>query len=86
MMEGQKKLWWPILLVGLALLPRSGWSSGPEHPAKVVVIGLDGVSLNLLEPFTEKGITPHRFRQSQNQGRKRWDIVLSGFMSDTTWW
>ena len=28
-------------------------------PAKVVVIGVDGVSLNLLEPFVAKGVTPH---------------------------
>ena len=58
-MPDKRRMWWSILVLGMALLPRVGWSSGPKHPAKVVVIGLDGVSLNLLEPFTEKGITPH---------------------------
>ena len=28
-----------------------------KHEAKVVIIGVDGVSLNLLEPYIEQGVT-----------------------------
>ena len=32
--------------------------AAPPRPAKIVVIGIDGVSLNLLEPFAKAGVTP----------------------------
>ncbi|MEZ4271618.1 MAG: alkaline phosphatase family protein [Myxococcota bacterium] len=33
--------------------------AAPKIPAKVVIIGLDGVSLNLLEPYVKQGVTPN---------------------------
>ncbi len=54
---------WATLLclsVGVSA-PRtaSGASEPPEAPrARVVVLGVDGVSLNLLKPYIERGVTP----------------------------
>jgi len=36
--------------------------AAPPPPAKVLIIGLDGVSLNLLRPYAETGVTPNLAR------------------------
>lgn len=38
-------------------------------PAKVVIIGVDGVSLNLLEPYVKAGVTPNMGRLLQEGAR-----------------
>jgi arylsulfatase A-like enzyme len=44
----------------LALLSISApGATTPEHPARVVILGIDGVSLNVLEPYAAAGVTPH---------------------------
>ncbi|MEO0593519.1 MAG: alkaline phosphatase family protein [Myxococcota bacterium] len=43
--------------------------SAPAQPAKVVIIGLDGVSLNLLEPYAEAGVTPN-LKKLMEQGAR----------------
>lgn len=49
-----------VLLASFSLLTAStGALASPPHEAKVVLIGIDGVSLNLLEPMIEKGVTPN---------------------------
>ena len=49
-------VWTISILVGLSS------ASSQAKPAKVVVIGVDGVSLNLLEPFAKAGVTPNMKR------------------------
>ena len=45
-------------LSALLFVPQVG-AAKPAAPAKVVLIGIDGVSLNLLEPYVEAGVTPN---------------------------
>lgn len=40
-----------------------------QKPAKVVVIGVDGVSLNLLEPYAKAGVTPNMKRMLEQGAR-----------------
>ncbi len=49
----------PVVLVAASLLLAGQSSAAAKHPAEIVVIGIDGVSLNLLEPFAEQGVTPN---------------------------
>ena len=43
----------------LLLFATSSALAAPPDKAKVLIIGIDGVSLNLLEPFIDQGVTPH---------------------------
>jgi len=43
----------------LSLVAARTVAAAPGHPAKVILIGLDGVSLNLLGPYMEAGVTPN---------------------------
>lgn len=43
--------------------------ASPERPAKVVLLGVDGVSLNLLEPLIKKGVTPNLGRLAASGAR-----------------
>lgn len=48
-----------IWVVSVALAFSTSLAAAPRQPAKVVLIGIDGVSLNLLQPFAERGVTPN---------------------------
>ncbi|MEO0814019.1 MAG: alkaline phosphatase family protein, partial [Myxococcota bacterium] len=52
-----------MLLFSLLLI------AAPAEPAKVVIIGLDGVSLNVLEPYARAGITPNLSRLMESGAR-----------------
>ena len=47
-----------LVLLLVSSLPLAA-NAEPAHPAKVVVIGIDGGSLNLLDPYSKAGITPN---------------------------
>lgn len=44
-------------------------AAASDHPAKVILIGVDGVSFNLLTPYSEKGVTPTLNRLMQSGAR-----------------
>ncbi len=56
-------------LLALALVSNIAGATGTRHPARIVVIGIDGVSLNLLQPYSERGITPNLGRLIKSGAR-----------------
>ena len=54
-----------VLSVGA---PADPSSAGPK-PAKVLIIGVDGVSLNLLEPYAKAGVVPNMARLLEEGAR-----------------
>lgn len=54
-------------LLGVVLLLAT--TAAQANPAKVVIIGVDGVSLNLLEPYVKAGVTPNMGRMLQEGAR-----------------
>jgi predicted AlkP superfamily phosphohydrolase/phosphomutase len=48
-----------VWLVFFCLALSTNLAAAPKRPAKVVLIGIDGVSLNLLEPFAGEGVAPN---------------------------
>lgn len=68
-----------VVLAGCVL---AAWVAKPAtvaaataHPAKVVIIGLDGVSLNVLVPFAEQGVTPVLGRLLLEGARGDLDVI-----------
>jgi predicted AlkP superfamily phosphohydrolase/phosphomutase len=54
-------VWW-VVSIGPALAREAQAGAPPANPAapaKVVILGLDGVSLNVLEPYIDEGLTPN---------------------------
>ena len=48
-----------LVLAGILWGAAPAATEGGQNPVKVLVIGVDGVSLNLLEPYAEAGVVPN---------------------------
>jgi predicted AlkP superfamily phosphohydrolase/phosphomutase len=59
---------WTFAMISSVLFGALG-SAAQAKPAKVVVIGVDGVSLNLLEPYAKAGVTPNMKRMLEEGAR-----------------
>ena len=59
----------PLLIAALSFgAPAAPSPAGPK-PAKVLIIGVDGVSLNLLEPYAKAGVVPNMARLLEEGAR-----------------
>jgi predicted AlkP superfamily phosphohydrolase/phosphomutase len=57
------------ITVALALLLLSNPAGAEDrHPVKVVLLGIDGISMNLLEPLAEKGAIPNLKKLAEQGG------------------
>lgn len=56
-----------LFIASLTCAMAGGAWAKPKHSAKVVILGFDGVSLNVLEPYAASGVTPN-FAKLMSEG------------------